>query len=1671
MPNKYEFFYKTVSVKGVIVPVPTNPLPSPPPSFPSPGQVGNVSRALRYVVVDIKRMFVTPLLRGTDVKTDEYTDLTKVFYNKDLPNEAYRNLKLVTNGTFNLGNLPAGHLVYHSYSLARKTFEKIPHYWTTVGAHDDRWYFAVDNAGSYSIGRTPPWPSGVTTPSQRENWLKRNFKWFMHGGAILFSSPSAVSSDVHAYRTAFNSTNDIFNGLDAYQGINSSNSALTEQMFYPKPRWALAELTDGTLLIAQTSKEGSLPNGMTIHEFAQAVAQISIPLVTPPGSFATPVRCIMFDGGSHQGFHACNSLDEIIAVSPGVIAPQRTQPNPVSCHFGVFDIRNVGIRKIGSELVPKDYKHPDLLRVAINNAVKKLDIKYKIRKTDYFKHTEEVVIRVMAHKFSGLPVLPPPGNYFEIKHMGTVIPYDQEKNWSFSDAETLVIAERSSQDPVGAAIIIESYSASPRELISRDIIAAEIATGHIRSFILDNSYNLDSSFLNARDSSANIIGTGMLLVSKLKESLDPVHSYPTKLGVVATAKPATAVQNWTDAMNDFQDAFPLSVGLVDTDYNNVLVEISRFNTGIVSAGRERSAYWFAGTDHFGGSLDDSLIRPLVGDKIRTHCIVSASVSLQNKAFLKKVAGDTNGHYEEISSPDTILDAFNRAYAKEQAVVIPQSFAFDLPSASSSRSVSFALATEDTATIQIYSKNQAHTNFEVSLEKPDGTTVDLSNAASFPEIRFVKYLNIVVIIIFNPVSQGTNWKVNVVRSIPFHESSREAYSLIMTVREESQSQPDTTPVPSIVFENPLVPKTVRQAEGITASVEVANDSLPPESVTLHIKYQEQSQYRHYPFIEDPDTGLWKVDIPGEFFSKTGVVVSYIEGTRDEYSGVAPDGAPEEVFTTQVKSPPSKFLPWILEYADKSYGNDFFKVRLSLRNEDGTEKLSAGNFVVSSQYWFGKHHAIDRSAMISDPVDQGVWIFSAGTVSPAPKDFRLQKVLPDGQIVKTIPVTHLIRSITLDVVRNRIWAISSRNSKTIVTIDLESGKENAYTQDKDLLCIAVDRNNGDIFTGGSDHIYKLDSAANMQPFYSAIRGCWQLCILPGGEILAKAAVHVPDTPPHNIEPTVLWLNSNGGLKSRVQSYGMGYEIFAHDNISNDVWLLDGINRPISIIRYDSRLRAELSVVASHHNLRHFDSVSLDHKSGGVWVTGEDRYGKGFFGRVNLEGALEQIGSLGTPALISQLIEPIDPIQEVHLPEIVFDGYDVSVSAATTTGALPPSKVIVRTSGVSNKTYDLKPTGSGIWNGVIPSKDLKPGLLKSFLTASVGNGKVLAPRGAPEALYETDIQQSSPIWVCEHKGTAFNEHYLKARIRFLNSIGEEKFSAGSFTVPADPRQNVMFASAALTVDADDGSVWVFHAQSVSDLRLVNIKPDGNKRDVKVSNHLTYCAVDSHRNVLWGGSHLSGAKLVAINRDSGSELASWSFEAWSLDVDPSTGDCLAWGWGPDQRRGIFRFKVGASPELLRADNSPCRELQVISGGRFVAIHDYFDNATRIVIFDGKGKVLQYSRSQPGYSLTSAQSLVFDSKLNRAWILTASRGILMYDFKAEEFYPLPRRYADFRNFEIRVPNSITLNPGSGGAWLSARTSSGNVQLFYIDNAGRALRLDDFDGAGEALVRSGSVGG
>ena len=82
-----------------------------------------------------------------------------------------------------------------------------------------------------------------------------------------------------------------------------------------------------------------------------------------------------------------------------------------------------------------------------------------------------------------------------------------------------------------------------------------------------------------------------------------------------------------------------------------------------------------------------------------------------------------------------------------------------------------------------------------------------------------------------------------------------------------------------------------------------------------------------------------------------------------------------------------------------------------------------------------------------------------------------------------------------------------------------------------------------------------------------------------------------------------------------------------------------------------------------------------------------------------------------------------------------------------------------------------------------------------------------------------------------------------------------------------------------------------------------------------------------------------------------------------------------------------------------------------------------------------------------------------------------MYDFKAEEFYPLPRRYADFRNFEIRVPNSITLNPGSGGAWLSARTSSGNVQLFYIDNAGRALRLDDFDGAGEALVRSGSVGG
>lgn len=844
--------------------------------------------------------------------------------------------------------------------------------------------------------------------------------------------------------------------------------------------------------------------------------------------------------------------------------------------------------------------------------------------------------------------------------------------------------------------------------------------------------------------------------------------------------------------------------------------------------------------------------------------------------------------------------------------------------------------------------------------------------------------------------------------------------------------------------------------------------------LHIWYEEETGVGVYPLSFNHETGRWSGIIPGPFLNKAGTVCSYIKAWKDEWVAYAPPGAPDEVFKTKVKSIKSEFLPWVMEFVEKVYGEHYYKVKLTLRNADGTEKISAGFFTVYSQYWFGQHVGVDRSALTSDPFDDGAWIFDVKTVQPSPRNFRLIKVMPDGNYSRIISVSRQIRSIAVDPVRNRIWGISAVSPTDIIAVDLDSGQEIVFGQTGGVRCLTVDPVNGDIF-GGGDHIHKMDTQGIWKPFKTEIRGCGYLTVLPGGEILAKVLLHVPDTPPHNIQPTILWLNPDGTTKYQTESTGQGYEIMVHDGSSNKVWVLEFINRPWGVVRYNSRLQREV-YTGAYGELRFFDSIALNYFTEGIWVTGEDRKGHGFFGRIGKEGEFEHIEQVKAPGLVSTFREPAGVLQDGNVPEITFEGYDMPVSVGTTGGFDQPDEVVIHTrnqGAQAEQSYHLTLGDDRSWRGAVPGDDLKTGMVESYISARGNQSGGIVPRGAPEKSFRTDVQAGFPLWFCEYKGAGFNKNYLKVQLRKLKAIGAEEFSAGMFMVPADPRQYVVFAPGALTVDPGDGSAWVFdvskQASSSYIFRLVNIKLDGSRREFDVSQHLTYSVIDPARKLIWGASHVSGSKIIAVNMDTGKETAVCDFEAWSLAVDAVTGDCLAWGWGRGLKRGIYRFNTDKTPELLLAEDSPCRNLNVLPEEKIVCMHDYYKKATRIVLLNYKGKILKYSKDQTGYSLTSMHDLLFDAARNLAWVIPGvpRGGLYRYDLSKNEFTMMPRRYANFLNFNIGISSSFTLNPSSGGLWLVGTGPSKKSVLAYLDPAGRIMSLADFGGT--AIVRAAYI--
>lgn len=867
---------------------PGSPLPVPPSGYEY-GPVGTDVSPVKYVIVDLNKLYVGSLWHSSLSRVSTYTKIARKVTDENDPKynpvSPYAGLKAVSNGTFvYTKNLPAGHLV--GFEQADQLFaSKDVNYWPwDAGAGWDprkRWGFAVLHRGSDGVdaltikidkgaGLVPdPLPQGYATS---EYYLEDKYMILIHGGYVLFKPgtlpkstlnlPESAPAGSRSYKEKFNSVNnDLFGGANAYIGITGN---------LPKGRWAIGCISGSSKIVIFSSR-----NEMTVYDFAKTIRD---------NTFGDNdiEEAIIFDGGSAQGFQAVTDIkyninDDNVTGQPDKVDCQH-QSQSSNSHFAVFKIQNVAMISIEGRKVPCNYSIDDkVIPVLVDRATNTIKFRIKVAESEFFRKTYKVQMQLVSRDLYDNGVWMPSlqivktldrsqitfGSDMDIE----LVNVDNHGNHVNEKHKALGISLDNNK---GAVCILRAFDKNDEE-ISRQAVTVKFFTGIRIGLLLDKSPDTASVAVQAaRNKAAMMIGCRALAKAKIPiTGATTLTGFPTELCVIGFADTGDLVMDWSDNETDFETAIGnLYCGPGSDFYNGFRVLRIRFNAIESTDGPHYCrGFFFAASKHQSHLHTFPEVLQQVGffnPYIPVHCIGCVSADIPSE--LTQIANTAGGKVYPASAVSDLVDLFIKAYTEDQEEEYIKTLKEPLVPGGVV-TVTVKLKTRELATFQVYWEDTVAPN--IVIKRPNGRAI----AAEDTDVEVISGQGFTIYMVENPrkdVSKKYDWKVEVTGR---GKTGRGNMVCITVSAEKGETYSET----QIVLQHEDVPGIVEQGVDMTVEVFANQFYMSPDRITFLIRHEDETEFTLYELMQQSED-RWQTVVPGTVF-RPGVFYSYFEAEAE------------------------------------------------------------------------------------------------------------------------------------------------------------------------------------------------------------------------------------------------------------------------------------------------------------------------------------------------------------------------------------------------------------------------------------------------------------------------------------------------------------------------------------------------------------------------------------------------------------------------------------------------------------------------------------------------------------------------------------------------------------------------------------------------------------------------
>ncbi|GAB4533128.1 MAG: hypothetical protein Tsb0019_34810 [Roseibium sp.] len=853
---------------------------------------------LRYATVDLGRVLLAPLWEhsGYPNCTDlsHFTDFAKEVGDPPSPKydrtSPYVGLSLVCNGTFNFGVAgPGGHLV--GFRRANTTFSRreaygwsVPTQMTSPPDPEKRWYFAICSRGSTGTGPVSvEFDKGSALQGGQSQWLS-DYLTLLHGGMLLYDNALDPGVPTATYVTDFNNINDQVQSMDAYSGLGGGSA---------NRRWGIAQVNATTIIIASTKS-------MTIHDFAVELRQAA-------GGASSGIG-IMFDGGGHHGWQACDG-DGWGNIYDFNADPKQDKGKNTFCHFGVFQFRNIALRRFGYKRVPERHGMVDApLSVLTRDPPGPLDLKFLVMSSRYtsgLRETKDLKLTVIQRKFFDLGVWPPSsaGVAPLERTWGKQLPIGRNLTWPLPKADAKQVLDMSKTHPEGLVCVLHGLD-DAGDRIGTEAVPLQLSTGIDIAFLADASSALTANpaaakaLVAARNAAVTAVGISALKKAALSPSLGDFVGYPTALALVGYDKTAQTLLTWSDKLGALRQSVKILPGnsVTPPDYRRAFNAVENlFQQPGSGATKRKRVFFFAAGKHTAPgqtAFDVSLLNAFEAYGITVHCIGTGNA---DAGELKAIAEKTGGTWQLVT-PDKVLAAFNKAYAEDNDEEVIRQISGPL-AAGASLQDRFKIASNGAITIQIHVDGGIASSLVVELNPPGAAPVSSSD----PRVRYVVEPELALLIVPDPSRITTHsgvWTVTIKRP----RAERDAPLVDVTVTQQSS---DDFLEGAIIFASAKVPGRTMAGRPMPVSASFDPDALLPDRVELHARMAEAPAFTRYVLTPADGGRRWDGSVPAGAFTP-GEAVSFLLARSGSLEAAYPQGAPDQLFRTKVLKGPEDIV---------------------------------------------------------------------------------------------------------------------------------------------------------------------------------------------------------------------------------------------------------------------------------------------------------------------------------------------------------------------------------------------------------------------------------------------------------------------------------------------------------------------------------------------------------------------------------------------------------------------------------------------------------------------------------------------------------------------------------------------------------------------------------------------